>query len=155
MHRNGYEHLWTYAWRSKGSVWRTQPLNQEQAKNTRTYHLHMMRKYLLYSNWRTSIHRDTTLSLSLSYSLIYQGEASPLKGSSHPWVRCCVSQWARPPPHLFIGLREVVGAPKASTSATYSVATRGAEEWGPSCCILREKELEAASFLCKLQNLAV
>jgi hypothetical protein len=27
-----------------------------------------------------SIHRD-----------IYQGEASPLKGSSHPWVRWCVS----------------------------------------------------------------
>ena len=30
---------------------------------------------------------EIQLSLSLSYSLIYQGEASPLKGSSHPWVR--------------------------------------------------------------------
>jgi hypothetical protein len=60
-----------------------------------------------------------------------------------------------PPPHLFIGLREVGGAPKAAMGATYKVVTRGAKVWVPSCCILREKELEAASFLCKLLNLAV
>jgi hypothetical protein len=39
--------------------------------------------------------------------------------------------------------------------ATYRVVTCGAEEWGPSCCILREKEREAASFLRKLLNLVV
>jgi hypothetical protein len=60
-----------------------------------------------------------------------------------------------PPPHIFIGLREVGGAPKAAMNATYRVVTRGTEDWGPSCCILREKELEAASFLRKLLNLAV
>jgi hypothetical protein len=35
------------------------------------------------------------------------------------------------------------------------VVTHSVEEWGPSCCILREKELEAASFPCKLLNLMV
>jgi hypothetical protein len=51
--------------------------------------------------------------------------------------------------------RRVGGAPLAAMGATYRVVTRGAEEWGSSCCILREKELEAASFLRKLLNLAV
>jgi hypothetical protein len=59
-----------------------------------------------------------------------------------------------PPPHLLLGLREVGGAHKVAMG-TYRVVTHSVEEWGPSCCILREKELEAASFPCKLLNLMV
>jgi hypothetical protein len=44
-----------------------------------------------------------------------------------------------PHPHLFIGLREVGGAPKAAMGTTYRVVRRGAEEWGLSYCILREE----------------
>jgi hypothetical protein len=40
-------------------------------------------------NEERSIHRDTN-PLSLSYSLIYQGDASPFKGSSHTWMQWCV-----------------------------------------------------------------
>jgi hypothetical protein len=75
-----------------------------------------MQKYLLYSNWRTSIHTDTTLSLSLplSYSLIYQGEASPLKGSSRPWVKWWSVSHFLPPPLIFIGQEELPRLPWAS-----------------------------------------
>jgi hypothetical protein len=39
---------------------------------------------------KTEASIEIQIPLPLSYSLIYQGEASPLKGSSHPWVRWCV-----------------------------------------------------------------
>jgi hypothetical protein len=59
------------------------------------------------------------------------------------------------PLNLFIGQGRLGGAPKAALGTNYRVVTRGAEEWGLSCCILCEKELEAASFLRKLLNLVV
>jgi hypothetical protein len=33
---------------------------------------------------------EIQIPLLLSYSLVYQGDASPLKGSSHPWMEWCV-----------------------------------------------------------------
>jgi hypothetical protein len=44
---------------------------------------------------------EIQIPLSLSYSLIYQGEASPLKWSSHPWVRLCVHILTPPLLHIY------------------------------------------------------
>jgi hypothetical protein len=52
---------------------------------------------------------------SLSYSLIYQGEASPLKGSSHPRVRWCVSILI-PSPSIYR-----LGSPRKNTPSTTGV----------------------------------
>ena len=60
------------------------------AKNTRTYHLHFSLNRKCRNTYFTLIEEQPSiviqLSLSHSYSLIYQGEAYPLKGSSHPWA---------------------------------------------------------------------
>jgi hypothetical protein len=55
---------------------------------------------------------EIQIPLSLSYSLIYQGEASPLKGSSHPWMEWCVS-FLTPSPHIY----RPRGAPYAALGA--------------------------------------
>jgi hypothetical protein len=121
MHTNGYEHLWTYATRLKGSVQRTQAsksiTNEEHKNISPIYECHFSLNRKCENTYFTLIEEQASikiqLSLSLSYSLIYQREASPLEGSSHPWVKWYSVSHFLPPPLIFIGQEELPRLPWA------------------------------------------
>jgi hypothetical protein len=83
---------------------------------------------------------EIQIPLSLSYSLIYQGEASPLKGSSHPCMRWCVPILT-PSPSIYRP-----GSPRENTPSTTGMPlgsngettpgrrARTALRWGRSTC---------------------